>query len=376
MRNILLLGHHDIRMFLRDRAAYVWLLVMPLVFVWMMSFAARGPTGPDDARPRILVDNRDGGFMGRVFLRVLGDQGVEITTPAAKGDARRGIVLPADFTARVLDHQQAKLEFFVIEGSDSGMAEIVRLRLWRALVAVNAHLARAAIDHPGAPLTEEVLETQLAKPAAVSLEASHAGRKPRPVGFSFSLPGNLVAYLFLNTLIIGGSSVAEQRRIGVMRRLAVNPITRLELLFGKLYGLVLLSLVQTTVLLLAGRLLFGVNIGANLPGILATLVVFGWVAASCGVLIGLLVEAHDKIIGLCLAVALPAAALGGCWWPLELAPPIFRTLAHAVPAGWALDALHQLITFGAGFEQVLAPIGVLVLFGAAANAAAIRFFRV
>ncbi len=41
-----------------------------------------------------------------------------------------------------------------------------------------------------------------------------------------------------------------------------------------------------------------------------------------------------------------------------------------------VDALHQLITFGSGWEAVWRPVGVLVLFGAAFNLAAVRFFRV
>jgi|GEM_PF-2890677 len=41
-----------------------------------------------------------------------------------------------------------------------------------------------------------------------------------------------------------------------------------------------------------------------------------------------------------------------------------------------MDALHQLITFGAGLESAIDEIGVLALFGLAANLAAIRWFRV
>ena len=242
--------------------------------------------------------------------------------------------------------------------------------------AMNVRLAQHAIENPGTPPTEAALMAMIDTPPPVSLQSSHAGRRPQPVGFSFSLPGNLVAYLFLNLLIFGGSSVAEERRLGVLRRIAINPVTKLEMLFGKIYGLMLLAGVQIVVMLLAGRFLFGVDIGANLPGILLTLLVFAWVAASCGVLIGSLVRAEDKVIGLCLAIALPAAALGGCWIPLEIMPPFLQYLAHAVPAGWAMTALHQLITYGTGLGGALPAIGVLALFGLVANAAAMRFVRV
>jgi len=69
------------------------------------------------------------------------------------------------------------------------------------------------------------------------------------------------------------------------------------------------------------------------------------------------------------------AALGGCWWPLEIVPDFVKRLAHLVPTGWAMDALHQLITFGGGFAKAKGAIGVLFLFGLAANFTAAKCFR-
>ena len=376
MRTILLLGHHEARLFLRDRAVYLWLLVVPLAFVWFMSLAARGPGGPAVARPAVVIDNQDQGFLGALFLDELGAQNLQVVEPAAAGDAQRGIVIPADFTARVLAREQVRLNFFTVGNADDASAALVEVRLVRALLTLNARLAEHALAQEQQPPDEAALIALGETPEAIVLQTSHAGRKPRPVGFGFSLPGNLVAYLFMNLLIFGGASVAEHRRMGVLRRLAINPVTKAQLLFGKIYGLLLLASVQIGVFLLVGEFVMGLAIGENLPGILLTLLVFSWVAASLGVLIGCLLQAEDKVIGLCLAIALPAAAIGGCWWPLELAPPFFQHLAHTVPTGWALDALHQLITFGAGLERALPAIGVVALFGIGANIAAARFFRI
>jgi ABC-type multidrug transport system permease subunit len=134
--------------------------------------------------------------------------------------------------------------------------------------------------------------------------------------------------------------------------------------------------VQIAFFLLAGRVLFKVNLGANLPGVIVTLLVFSWVAASLGVLAGSLVKSHDRVTGICVLAALMMAALGGCWWPLEIGPAALKVIAHCLPTGWALDALHQLISFGSGFGAIVKPLLVLMGFGAAANFMAARFFRV
>ncbi|HEY9175556.1 MAG TPA: ABC transporter permease, partial [Verrucomicrobiae bacterium] len=69
------------------------------------------------------------------------------------------------------------------------------------------------------------------------------------------------------------------------------------------------------------------------------------------------------------------AALGGCWWPLEVAPSALKVIALCLPTGWALQALHQLISFGSGLGAVVVPLLVLLGFGGAANLLAARFFR-
>jgi ABC-type multidrug transport system permease subunit len=197
-----------------------------------------------------------------------------------------------------------------------------------------------------------------------------------PSGFNLSLPGNLVSYLLMNLTIFGGAALAWERRSGVLRRLVVYPIRRNQLILGKLYGLMLLGLVQIGVFLVVGRYLFGVNLGANLLAVAVTLGVFAWVAASMGLLVGSLIAAEEKIVAAGVLVSLSMAALGGCWWPLEIAPDMFKILAHLVPTGWAMDALHQVISFGGGLADAKEEIGGLVLFGAAANWAASRYFRI
>jgi ABC-type multidrug transport system permease subunit len=69
------------------------------------------------------------------------------------------------------------------------------------------------------------------------------------------------------------------------------------------------------------------------------------------------------------------ACCPACWWPLEIGPPVLKTIALCTPNGWAMAALHQLISFGSGLDAVLLPLGVLGVFGAAANLLAARFFR-
>lgn len=374
MRTILLLGHNDLRLFFKSKTAYIWLFAVPIIFIGFMGYAFRGPGNPANARPTVRVNNQDTNFLGAVFMQELGTQGMNVLGAADPGDAPQQIRIPPDFTRRILAGNQAKVDFSKKDNDVSGEGAMVELRLLRAVIGVNWYLLTAASAN-GGTLSGSAIRSSQAAPATVRLEATFAGRKPTPTGFRFSLPGNMVMYVMMNLLVFGGASMARQRAEGLIRRLAVNPVTRGQMVAGKIYGLVLLGGVQVAVFLMAGQFLFGVRLGANLGPVLLTLLVYSWVAASFGVLAGSVARSEDKVIGLCVMVSLVMAALGGCWWPLEIGPPILKVLAHGVPTGWALDALHQLISFGGGLHDAIRPITVLTGFGLAANVLAARFFK-
>lgn len=377
MKPFWLIGHNDLRLFLRSKVSYIWLFVMPLVFVYFMGYANRGSGSPASPRPAVLVENLDTNFLAAILLDELGAQGMQTVGADRAGEAQRGIRIPPDFTRRVLDGEQAEVEFFQRQGSSSGEAAIIEVRLVRALVAINSHLlAAATAAGAGTPLTEALVRQAQKAPSTVQLNSRYAGRKPMPTGFNFSLPGNLVMYVMLNLLVFGGASLASERRNGVIRRLAVHPIPRGALVGGKIYGLLLLGIAQIIVFLVAGRFCFGVNLGASLPAVALTLVVYAWVAAALGVFIGSSVIGEDRIVGLCVLAALLMAALGGCWWPLEIAPAALKVIALCLPTGWAMESLHQLISFGGGFAEAKEGIGVLALFGLGATVLAVRSFRI
>ena len=376
MKHILDIGHLDLRLFFKHRSAYVWLFAIPLAFVYFMGFANRGAGKPYDRTPPVLIENADTNFLSQIFLEELTAQKMWLLDLTNRESAARVIQIPGSFTSNTLNFQQTKLKFLKRDDSGDADAALIEMHLVRALIALNGHLLETAAEtNATGTFSKMQLREIMAKTNPVSLHASFAGRQPVPPGFNFSLPGNLVMYIMMNLLIFGGSTIAAERRNGVIKRFMVHPVTHFQIVMGKIYGLMLLGSVQILFFLAVGKFLFHVNLGANLPGVTLTLLVFAWVAASLGVLVGSLSAAEDRVVGICVLASLLMAAMGGCWWPLEIGPPLMKTVSLCTPTGWALQALHQLISFGSGFDAILVPLAVLGIFGTTANLLAAKFFR-
>jgi len=59
------------------------------------------------------------------------------------------------------------------------------------------------------------------------------------------------------------------------------------------------------------------------------------------------------------------SALGGAWFPLEIAGSTFASVGHALPTAWAMEGFQNLVLRGLGLSTVLLPAGLLLAYAAA-----------
>jgi ABC-type multidrug transport system permease subunit len=69
------------------------------------------------------------------------------------------------------------------------------------------------------------------------------------------------------------------------------------------------------------------------------------------------------------------AALGGCWWPIEIAPAWMQGVATVLPTGWTMDALHKLVNFGDAPVTALPHVTALALSALVAGWGGAKIFR-
>ncbi|MCK4236839.1 MAG: ABC transporter permease, partial [Candidatus Krumholzibacteria bacterium] len=83
----------------------------------------------------------------------------------------------------------------------------------------------------------------------------------------------------------------------------------------------------------------------------------------------------DQVSGFAVITSLVMAALGGCWWPIEVVSKPFQILSFVFPTGWAINGLHKVISFGYGITEISSNLIVLAAFGVVFVIAASRKLR-
>jgi ABC-type multidrug transport system permease subunit len=152
-------------------------------------------------------------------------------------------------------------------------------------------------------------------------------------------------------------------------------MSRGAVVLGKWAARMTLGVIQIVFAMLTGSVLFHIRWGANLPMVLLVLLCYGALAAALGMLLGNLGRTEGQVIGIGVLASNLLAGLGGCWWPIEITPLWAQKLALFLPTGWAMDALHKLVNFGASPAAVIPHVCVMVVAAVAAGYTVARSFR-
>jgi ABC-type multidrug transport system permease subunit len=383
MNNILFIAWHDIRYQLRQGATLAWVFVMPPIFFYFIGtvtggFAA-GVTGGGE-NPLVIEAGTPGFLEAQIDLR-LRDNGFEprwinareTEAPGEDGKPIRTLSFPDFLSDRIIAGEQVTAQF---ETNTNALArEYEEIQIQRSLYTVVADIVAASARAENS-LSPETLQALNETPRIWQLEVESAGKLRKiPSGFEQAIPGILVMFTLLVLLTSGASMLAIERNQGLLRRLASAPISRAEIVTGKWLGRMALAALQITAALVIGTWLFKMNWGANTGFVVLVLGAWAAFCASAGLLLGSVAKTESQAAGLGVLIANIMAALGGCWWPIEVTPQWMQFIQKLLPTGWTMDALHQLISFGAGGGAVIAHILALLAGTMLVTVIAVNRFR-
>ena len=169
------------------------------------------------------------------------------------------------------------------------------------------------------------------------------------VRYQILVPSYTVTFAFFLVLTVGWLFVSERRQ-GTLKRLRAAPLTRVEILLGKLLPCLVFSLAQGLFLLGAGKLVFGMKWGPDDWSLARQIlwllpVVFSTSLAAMGLamLIASLARTETQVAIYGTPLVLILAGVSGCLMPRDLMPELMQQISLATPHAWALKAYSQLL---------------------------------
>ncbi len=351
----------DLRLFLRDRAALLFTVLVPAVVIAIVAGTQGGREGGFILLP--FVDD-DGGPVPELLAQTLAEhvviERVDLETAqrwvGRENRAAAALVIPEGTSKNYLTDRASTLTLL------TDPAKGPELNTIRALLLLADREAAAVAD----PLYEELLHIE---------EDNLTGTRKNARPADQNVPGFSVMFVLMGVLFGVAFGLREEEDSGTLTRLRIAPVPRAVLLGGKLLARFLIGVAQMAVLFAFGHWVFGVSLGPSIAtfGVLVVAVVFCMTGFS--LLVSAFVGSREQIIPLGLTVVMLVCSVGGCWWPLFQEPLWLQQAAQITPTAWAMVGVTDLILRERTLVEIAPILGVLLIYGAGCLLLGARFHR-
>jgi len=343
----------------RDPRTLVLILVIPVMQLFLMGYAATS----DVRNVPLAVFDQDRGESARALLDAYRAADYfhlaydvasedELRQLIDDGKARAGMIIPPDYSDRILAEEPAQVAF-ILDGSDPTVAAT----------------ALSAAQLIGQSLGTELMIERLEQRGQVSTFSqpvdvrTRVWYNPDLVSAYFMVPGVIGMILFALTSILTATAIVRERERGTIEQLIVTPIRSWELVVGKLLPYILLALLNTLEVIAIGAWWFKVPVRSDLTLILLLSSLFLLSGLGIGLFASTIANTQQEAMLIVWMTLLPSIFLSGFFFPLEAMPQTLQWISYLVPLRYYLVIIRSLMMKGVGIQALSFEIIALTVFG-------------
>ena len=349
----------------RDRLTLMLMTLVPVLQLLLFGYAIQTdvrhlPTGIVDesrtpqSRDLIAAFENTGSF--RVIAQY-DDRGA-LDRAIARGDAQAGVIVPADYPRRLVRGGPATVQV-IVDAADP-------------LASQSAIAAAAGV----AQVRNLQLLTAAAGRTTLPIEARVRPRyNPGLRSAVYIVPGLVGVIMTLTMVLITAMAIVRERERGTLEQLIVTPITRTELMLGKIAPYVGVGLVQMTTVLAVGRFVFDVPFTGSLLLLYGVTLIFIVASLAMGLFISTLVRTQQQAMQVSFVFVMPNILLSGFMFPRAAMPLFFQWVGVLLPLTHFLKVLRGILLKGVGVPALWMEIVILVSFAVGLISLAVLRFR-
>lgn len=330
--------------FYRDRSSLFWMIAFPLIFTFIFGLVFSGgeqvtysigisTEGPTPVTKRLIEEFKD----ISTFKVTTGTLEEELDA-LKSGNRRMVLELPAITTEDVGNRVTSNVKLYYSKGEgETNRALISSIK--EIFTGIEREITG---EEPLFQLEPSPLETR------------------ELTQFDYVMPG-ILAMALMQLGLFGVFQFMNLRENKVIRGLAVTPLPRDTLFESEVALRLLVAIVQTFLIVIVGRLVFGVELVGNLLTIAGLVFLGAATFVSMGYMLASFTRSLEGGRNLIQTVQFPMMFLSGIFFPIEIMPDYIRPVVRAIPLTYLGDALRQVMV---GFPpQYSLRTDVLVLTG-------------
>lgn len=346
----------EIKQLRRDRLTLAMIVGVPLLEIMLFGYAINTDVRQlqtavaDQANTtasRELVRSAEASQIIRVISYENGP--TELKQQLDAGNIDVGIFIPPDFEQRLQDNQRPAAQL-LINGSDPIIGGIAR----------DLQQLPPPFSRPDR------------SPTIFSARTYYNPEQRTEVQI---VPGLIGMILNLTMVLFTAMAIVRERERGNLELLIATPVQRGELMLGKILPYVVIGIIQMTIILLMGMLLFKVPVRGSIVDLYLAASLFITATLTLGLTISTAAKTQFQAMQLTVFTFLPSILLSGFMFPFEGMPVPAQYIGEVIPLTHFIRLTRGIVLRGAELQQMLPELFALAMFTVVMLAVAVLRFR-
>lgn len=194
--------------------------------------------------------------------------------------------------------------------------------------------------------------------------------------FNF-VPGVMTIILMLVSAMMTSISITREKEMGTMEVLLVSPLKPFQVIIGKVFPYIFLSIINATIIVLLGYFVFKMPIVGSLFLLAFESILFIITALSLGILISTVTDSQQTAMMISLfGLMLPVIILSGFIFPISSMPLPMQIMSNIIPAKWFIIIVKAVMLKGASVSVIWKETLILIGMTAAYILLSIKKYKI
>jgi ABC-2 type transport system permease protein len=359
MKRVLAIARKEFLHIVRDKRLLGVILIMPLIQLFLYAYALSFDV---KHLPTATLD-LDRTTTSRQYIDALQQSNYftvdhalasyrEVDPAFEAGNEKVVVVVEAGFGNRIAAGRQGNVQILV-DGSDANAAQL------------GSTYAGALSRIFGAKVLVSQLEAKgFATSSASGLSASiRTWYNPEGISAAYFVPGLIVVLVTMITVLQTANTLVREKENGTYEQLIVSPLSRIELMTGKIAPWALIGALDIIIIAVVGIVAFGIPF----RGSVAIFAVSSLLYVICTLGLGLIVSARATSVDSAnqlgaLVSFLPTFMLSGFVFPISSMPPVLQFLSYLFPARYFMVVCRTVFLKGGSLAVLWPQMAALAVF--------------
>jgi ABC-2 type transport system permease protein len=357
LRRILSITIKELHQLRRDRKLTPLLFVVPIIELMVFGYAA---TFEIKNTPTGILD-QDRTYLSRQYVESFAHNGYfdikfytasrnELCRLLDEGKIKIGIDIPVDFQRKLQSGNQSQVQV-LLDGTESNGATIA---MAYASIISRRFSSRLILDHIDTASFNAgdfmgTWRRDIGKSTIVD-DAVRIWYNPALISNYFFVPGVICMILLILTTNLTSISLVREKEAGTLEQLFVTPITRTELLLGKLSPFIGIGLIDVALVITAAVVIFDVPIKGSIFLLFLFSFFFLFSTLGLGLFISTISSTQEQSIVFTFFFILSMVLLSGIIFPIENMPKVIQLCTHMIPVKYFATIVRSLFLKGVGLD--------------------------